>query len=108
MDMSVQTQISERLEQALSPLSLEVINESHQHSGPGSETHFKVIAVSEAFLGQNRVSRHRQVNALLENLMGNPIHALSLQLFTQAEWEARSGIALTSPACRGGSKAVGA
>ncbi|MGE3724783.1 MAG: BolA family protein [Candidatus Sericytochromatia bacterium] len=106
--MSVQTQISERMEQALSPLSLEVINESHQHSGPGSETHFKVIAVSEAFEGQNRVARHRQVNVLLANLIGNPIHALSLQLFTPQEWEARSGIALASPACRGGSKAVGA
>lgn len=106
--MSVQVQISGSLEQALAPLQLEVINESHQHSGPGSETHFKVIAVSECFAGQNRVARHRHVNAILASLIGNPIHALSLQLFTPQEWEARSGVALNSPACRGGSKAVGA
>lgn len=106
--MSIHTQISERLEQALQPFHLEVINESHQHRGPGSETHFKVIAVATGFEGLNRVARHRQVNALLENWIGNPIHALSLQLYTPSEWEARSGVALTSPVCRGGSKAAGA
>ena len=35
--------------QAFAPLHLEVTNESHMHSVPaGSETHFKVIVVSES------------------------------------------------------------
>jgi BolA family transcriptional regulator, general stress-responsive regulator len=101
--MSVQDQISSCLV-ALQPLHLEIINESHKHSGPGSETHFKVVAVSTVFAEQNRLARHRQVNALLTDLIGNPIHALSLLLYTPEEWAERSGNVLASPPCRGGSK----
>ena len=85
-------------------LHLEVLNESHKHSGPAGDSHFKVIAVSDHFEGQNRVARHRQINALLADLIGQPIHALSLQLFTPSEWAARAEVALPSPPCRGGSK----
>lgn len=38
----MQGTIESRLKQALSPVHLEVINESHMHSGPAKESHFKV------------------------------------------------------------------
>ena len=104
--MSVQTQLENCLKTALSPLVLHVINESHQHSGPGSETHFKVIAVAQDFEDQNRLARHRLIHALLQNWIGNPVHALSLQLFTPHEWAKRDGQVSVSPLCRGGSKVV--
>ena len=47
--MSTQDIITQKL-QALSPEHLEVINESHMHNVPeGSESHFKVVIVSDAF-----------------------------------------------------------
>ena len=43
-------QIKEKLTKHLMPTQLEVINESHQHNvPPGSESHFKIIIVSQAF-----------------------------------------------------------
>lgn len=39
---TMQETIEGRLTQALSPVHLEVINESHMHSGPAKESHFKV------------------------------------------------------------------
>ncbi len=38
-----------RLTEALSPVHLEVINESHMHSGPAKESHFKVRNQSQYF-----------------------------------------------------------
>lgn len=102
--MSLQQQLELKLTQALTPHYLEVLNESHQHSGPAGDSHFKVIAVSEQFQSLSRVDRHRYINQLLAEWMGQPIHALSLQLFTPAEWQARGAVALPSPPCRGGSK----
>ncbi len=46
--MEVQETIEQRLSDSLTPLQLEVVNESFMHNVPaGSETHFKVTAVSQ-------------------------------------------------------------
>lgn len=43
----------------LNPVHLEVINESYKHKVPqGSETHFKVVVVSEAFQDKPLLDRH--------------------------------------------------
>jgi len=68
--MSVKDRISERLRQALDPVALEVIDESHRHAGhtgarAGGETHFRVEVVSKAFAGKSRLDRHRLINGLL-------------------------------------------
>lgn len=39
---SMQETIEVRLADSLSPVHMEVINESHMHSGPAKESHFKV------------------------------------------------------------------
>ena len=39
---AMQETIEGRLNEALRPVHLEVINESHMHSGPAKESHFKV------------------------------------------------------------------
>ena len=104
--MSVQQAIESKLRASLAPAHLEVINESHRHSvPPNSETHFKVIAVAEAFSGQTRVARHQAVNRLLAEEIAGPVHALSIQAFTPGEWTARGGAVLDSPDCLGGGKA---
>jgi len=82
---------------------LEVINESSQHNVPAnSQTHFKLILVSEDFAGVARVARHRRVNALVADLLAGEVHALALHPYSPAEWTARFGSAPMSPPCLGG------
>ena len=77
------------LETALSPVSLEVVDESHKHAGHAGARdgrgHFAVVVVSEAFAGKLPLARHRLVYAALGDLMTTDIHALSIQASTPAE-----------------------
>lgn len=72
------------LDQALSPVALEVIDESHLHAGhsgarEGGETHYRVDVVSAEFVGKSRVERERMVHALLAQEFSNGLHALSIK-----------------------------
>lgn len=98
--MSRQQTIRERLQAALSPEHLEVINESHMHSGPPNrETHFKVVLVSPLFEGKRSVQRHQAIYAELGDELRSGLHALALHTYTPAEW-AETGTAPASPACQ--------
>ena len=105
--MTTQQQtIQQKLQEAFAPIHLEVINESHMHSvPPGSESHFKVVVVSDAFSGEKPINRHRQVNAVLKVELAGGIHALALHTLTPEEWLKRGGAVANSPPCLGGSKA---
>ena len=106
--MTVQETIEAKIAAELAPLHLEVINESHMHSvPPGSESHFKVVVVSDSFAGKRLVQRHQAVNAVLAKELAEDIHALSLETLTGTEWQARGGQIMASPPCLGGSKADG-
>ncbi|CAM9643232.1 unnamed protein product, partial [Sphacelaria rigidula] len=61
--------IESRLKETLTPTHLEVINESHMHSGPATESHFKVIVVTEQFEGKPLLARHRMVTSLFAGEM---------------------------------------
>lgn len=101
--MSKQTQIEEIIQQAFTPVFLEVVNESSNHNVPaGSESHFKVTLVSERFVDEKLIGRHRQVNAAMAEMMPN-IHALALHTYTPEEWQQRQA-APESPECMGGGK----
>ena len=103
--MSVATEINDILVEALAPVRLDVIDESHRHNVPaGAESHFKLVIVSDAFDGQGLVARHRGVNRLLAEQLAGPVHALGLHTHTPEEWEARGGNVPASPPCRGGAR----
>lgn len=94
--------IHDALVAAFSPTVLEVINESGNHNVPrGSETHFKVVIVSEAFADQKLVARHRAVNEALAAQLAAGVHALSIQALTPAQWDERGGAVPDSPPCLG-------
>lgn len=102
--MTMQQQIQSKLA-SLSPLHLEVINESHMHSvPPGSESHFKVVVVSPQFDGKRQLARHQLIYGLLADELAGGVHALALHTYSSAEWQAREQAAPESPACMGGSK----
>ena len=103
--MSVHAQIEQKLLQAFSPDFLDVIDESHMHStGPGAESHFKLILVTSEFAGQRLLARHRAVNKILADELKNKIHALAMHTYTPQEWNELYGDAPESPQCLGGSK----
>lgn len=100
--MTIQASIERKVGEALTPTHLEVVNESGNHNvPPGSESHFRVVVVSDAFDGERAVARHRRVNAVLREELAGPVHALALHTYTPGEWSARTA-APESPACLGG------
>ena len=101
--MQMQNIIEEKLTAALSPEVLEVINESHMHSGPATESHYKVVAVSKEFEGKMLIARHRMINAALADEL-KQIHALALHTMTPDEYFEKAGKVADSPLCEGGSK----
>lgn len=54
-------------------------------------THFAALVVADEFDGKRPLARHQLVYECLGTLVGNEIHALSIQAFTPAEWTAKSG-----------------
>lgn len=104
--MTVQQTIETKINEALTPSHLLVINESHMHSvPPGSESHFKLVVVTDSFAGVPRVRRHQTVNGILQDELAGPLHALSMETLTIEEWEKKGGVIMQSPDCHGGSKA---
>ena len=75
-------EIKKRLTEALHPQSLEVIDESHLHTGhEGAKSgggHFAVTIVSDAFKDQNTIKRHRMVYEAVGDMFPGEIHALSI------------------------------
>lgn len=104
--MSIESVIVNKLLNEFSPLHLDVINESHQHNVPtGSESHFKVIIVTDAFEGQRLIGRHRSINKVLAEELSEHIHALALHTYTEKEWnDYYADNTPLSPKCMGGSK----
>ncbi|CAH1246194.1 BOLA1 [Branchiostoma lanceolatum] len=99
----VESIIREKLSQHFQPSHLDVINESYMHSvPPGSETHFKVVVVSDMFDKEAIIKRHRMVNGVLQEELEGPVHALSIMAKTPKQWEDSGGKVSKSPACRGG------
>nr|CAD7396209.1 unnamed protein product [Timema cristinae] len=93
----VESIIRHKLTSCLNPVHLEVINESYMHNAPkGSESHFKVVVVSEKFESlplikfvnaldllnstaeDGEIERHRLVNEALQQELQTSIHALSI------------------------------
>ena len=101
----MQERIERKLAAALQPVHLEVANESGGHNVPaGSETHFKVVVVADAFEGERLIARHRRVNETLAAELAGGVHALAIHTYTVEEWQKRFGDAPMSPPCHGGER----
>jgi BolA protein len=78
-----------RLQAALAPMALDIVDESHKHAGHegarDGRGHFAVSIVSAAFAGELPLARHRRVYAALGELMQTDIHALTIRARTPQE-----------------------
>ncbi len=85
------TWIDTTLRRAFAPQHLAVEDESALHAGHAGAAsgggHFRVLIVSDAFRGQDVVTRQRAVYAALGDAMKSQIHALALRTLTPEEWE---------------------
>ncbi|MBY0281145.1 MAG: BolA family transcriptional regulator [Alphaproteobacteria bacterium] len=84
---SVQEELEDRIQKHLLPSFLDIKNESEMHRGhmngpkdKNAESHFRVKIISKAFTGLSKLERHRLVHGILDDLLKNHIHALSLTL----------------------------
>ena len=92
--MQIADRMRRKIEEALAPARLEIVDDSHRHAGHAGhdgrgESHFRVVIVSDAFAGKSRVARQRLVYDLLSAELQDRVHALSLT--TQTPDEAARG-----------------
>lgn len=106
IERPVESSIIKKLSESFKPAHISVVNESFKHNVPkGSETHFKVVVVSEKFIGKSPIERHREVNSTLVEELKGPVHALSIQAKTPEQWERSGKKVANTPPCLGGSAA---
>lgn len=100
----MQVLIEEKIREAFAPENLHILNESYMHNVPkNSETHFKVMMISDVFKGKTLVQRHRLVNSVLKEELKSGVHALSINAMTIEEG-IEGGDSFPSPTCLGGMK----
>ena len=86
----VAAEMLRRLNSALSPSRVELVDDSEQHRGhggynPAGESHFTLRIESAAFAGKSRVERQRMIYAALGDLMRERVHALSIRASAPGE-----------------------
>lgn len=87
--------IRNRLQQALAPESIDIVDESWKHAGHAGAResgggHFNVTVVSEHFRNQSSIQRHRMIYAAVNDLMPQEIHALSIRALTPDEQSSKA------------------
>ena len=104
----IEASLRENIETAFNPEYYELENESHMHSVPvNSETHFRLLVVSDAFEGKSRIDRSRMINDLMKTEMARGLHALSQRAMTPTEWDKiKDTFVMVSPECRGGKSKI--
>ena len=94
----IESQIINILSTSMNLSSFKIINESFMHNVPkGSESHFKIVVVTNDFNNLSIIQRHKLIYKTLDSLM-NKIHALSIHAFNEEEFKLNPVI-LDSPEC---------
>jgi len=86
----VATEMLQRLNSALSPTRIDLVDDSEKHRGhggynPAGESHFTLEVESAEFAGKSRVGRQRLVYKALGDLMHQRVHALSIRATAPGE-----------------------
>ena len=81
--------IERMLNDAFSPIELQVKDQSHLHAGHAGakegKGHFEVTIVSDVFDDESRIARHRMVYDALGAFMDSNIHALQINAYSPSE-----------------------
>ncbi len=84
MSGTVADEMQALLTDAFAPTTLDIINDSAQHSGhsgdDGSgESHFTIVIEAPAFADMTRLARQRAVIAALGDIVGERVHAVAIK-----------------------------
>jgi BolA family transcriptional regulator, general stress-responsive regulator len=78
--------IRTRVQEKFSPARLEVIDDSAQHKGHagsrGGAGHYTLIISADTLKNKSRIDAHREIYALLDDLIPHEIHALVIKILT--------------------------
>jgi BolA family transcriptional regulator, general stress-responsive regulator len=82
--------LTQRLQEALAPENLTVIDDSAAHAGhSGAQEsgggHFSIEVTSSMFNDKSAIERHRMIYVALGDAMGTAIHAVSINALTPEE-----------------------
>ncbi len=80
--------IRQKLEEALKPELIEIIDHSAAHAGHyGNQGggHYNVTIVAEQFEGKTLVQRHQMIYRIMGDMMKEEIHALGINALTPTE-----------------------
>lgn len=88
--MLLRDTITRKLNDAFTPESIDVVDESNLHEGhaghrPGGQSHFRIYIVSQAFAGKSRIDRHRMINSVLADDLAGGVHALAIHAAAPGE-----------------------
>ena len=86
----VAAEMIRRLEAALAPSTVNLVDDSEQHRGhggynPAGESHFTLTIESPAFAGSSRIQRQRMIHHALGDLLNERVHALSIRATAPGE-----------------------
>ncbi|MDD2737698.1 MAG: BolA family transcriptional regulator [Methylomonas lenta] len=83
------TTIRQKLEEALKPDLIEIIDHSAAHAGHAGNKkgggHYNVTIVSPLFEGKSLVQRHQLIYQVMGDMMKEEIHALGINALTPSE-----------------------
>lgn len=82
----------------LEPSHVQLDNESDNHGGNSTESHFKLVVVAQRFTDEPQIQRHRMVYGQLQQEFDSGLHALALHTYTPDEWSMHS-VTPESPPC---------
>jgi BolA protein len=80
--------IRQKLEEALKPELIEIIDHSAAHAGHAGNKgggHYNVTIVAQQFEGKSLVQRHQMIYQVMGDLMKEEIHALGINALTPSE-----------------------
>ncbi|QJC29517.1 BolA/IbaG family iron-sulfur metabolism protein [Enterobacteriaceae endosymbiont of Plateumaris pusilla] len=84
----LQIKIKNKLKTIFNPVYLKIDSSNHVHNVIKSfKYHLNIIIVSDNFINQDFITRHRSIYNALTNELINDIHALSLHTYTIKEWK---------------------
>ena len=76
----------ERLQEKFAPQSLEIMDDSELHKGHagsrGGAGHYTLVIRADVLAAQSRVAAHREIYALLADLIPQEIHALVIKIIS--------------------------